>query len=106
MGRPSATSLGIHFQCFSTLRIKNVLLISNLNIPSFNLKPFPVILLQQTLLQSVPFFLTAPLEILTGHFHILQERCLPQDEAWLGMESMSSFFSVLDLVECHSILIP
>jgi len=46
---------GIHslsgqlFQHLTTLTVKNFPLISNLNLPSFNLKPFPLVLLSSTL---------------------------------------------------------
>ena len=40
----STTSMGSLFQSLTTLRVKNFLLISNLNLPSFSLKPFPPIL--------------------------------------------------------------
>jgi len=37
------------FQHLITLLVKNFPLISNLNLPSFNLKPFPIVLLLPTL---------------------------------------------------------
>jgi len=49
----SATSLDNLFQCLTTLTAKNLLLISNLNCLSFSLKPFPLVLSQQTLLKSL-----------------------------------------------------
>ena len=54
-------SLGSLFQCFTTLIVKNVFLIYSLNLPSFSLKPLPLILSQQALLKSLsPSFLQAP----------------------------------------------
>ena len=45
-------------QCLTTLTLKIFFLISNLNLPSFSLKPFHLVLSQQTLLKSLAFFLT------------------------------------------------
>ncbi|KAK4832076.1 hypothetical protein QYF61_020632 [Mycteria americana] len=50
----STTSLGNLFQCFTTLIVKNFFLISSLNLPSFSLKPLPLVLSQQVLLKT-PF---------------------------------------------------
>ncbi|KAK4825808.1 hypothetical protein QYF61_002413 [Mycteria americana] len=54
-GGTSTTSLGNLHQCFTTLIVKNFFLISSLNLPSFTLKPLPLVLSQQ-----------APLKILKG----------------------------------------
>ena len=52
------------FQCLATLSVKNFFLMSNLNLPSLSLKPFPIVLSQQTPLKSLfPSFLQ-PLQIL------------------------------------------
>ena len=49
--------------CASALIVKNFFLISNLNLPSFSLRPFPLVLSQQTLLKSLsPSFLYPPLK--------------------------------------------
>ena len=40
----SATSLGSLFQCLTTLLENNFFLISNLNLPWHNLRPFPLVL--------------------------------------------------------------
>ena len=46
----SSTALpGKLFQCFTTLSVKNFPLTSNLNLPSFSLKPFPLLLALFTL---------------------------------------------------------
>ena len=45
-------SLGNLCQCLTTLIIKYFFLISNLNLLSLSLKPFPLVLLPQTLLKS------------------------------------------------------
>jgi len=39
----STTSLGSLFQCLTTLSVKKCFLISNLNLPWHNLRPFPLI---------------------------------------------------------------
>ena len=57
----STASLGKLFQCFTTLTVKNFLLISNINLPSFSLQPFPLVLSLHTLVKSPsPSFLSAP----------------------------------------------
>ena len=48
----ATTSLGSLFQHFTILIVKNFPLTSNLNLPSFNLKPFPLVLLLSTLSKS------------------------------------------------------
>jgi len=54
----STTSLGRLCQYFTTTLVKNVFFISDLNLPSFSLKPFSLILSRQTLLESLsPSFL-------------------------------------------------
>jgi len=48
-------------QCFTTLMVKNFFLISNLNLPSFSLEPFRLVLSLHTLVKSPsPAFLSAP----------------------------------------------
>ncbi|KAK4816374.1 hypothetical protein QYF61_016278 [Mycteria americana] len=49
----SATSLGNLFQCLTTIITKNLFLISSLNLPSFSLKPLPLVLSQQALIKSL-----------------------------------------------------
>ena len=49
----STTSLGNLFQCLTTLTIEDFFVISNLNLPSLSLKPFPLFLSTQTLLKSL-----------------------------------------------------
>jgi len=51
----SITSLGSLCQCFTTLIVKNYFLVSSLNLPSFSLKPLPLVLSQQILLKK-PLF--------------------------------------------------
>ena len=51
--RASTTSLGNLFQCLATFIVNNFFLISNLILPSFSMKPFPPVLLQQILLKSL-----------------------------------------------------
>jgi len=43
-GGASTTSLGNLCQCFTTLIVKNFFLISSLSLPSFSLKPLPLVL--------------------------------------------------------------
>ena len=52
-GGASTTSLGSTFQCFTTLLVKNFFCISSLDLPSFSLKPLPLVLSQQALLKSL-----------------------------------------------------
>ena len=57
----SSTSLGSLFHCLATLIVNNVFFIPNLNLFSFCLKPFPLVLSSQTLLKSLyPSFLQVP----------------------------------------------
>ena len=51
-GWASTTSLGNLFQCLTTLSVKNLFLISNLNLP-FQLETISPVLPQQTLVKSV-----------------------------------------------------
>jgi len=48
----ATASLGNLFQDLTSLRVKNFFLISNLNQPSFNLKPLPLALSPQALVKS------------------------------------------------------
>ncbi|KAK4822238.1 hypothetical protein QYF61_011879 [Mycteria americana] len=48
----STTSLGNLFQCLTTLIVKNFFLISSLNLPSFSLKPLPLVLSLHALVKS------------------------------------------------------
>ena len=48
----ATASLGSLCQCVITLILKNFFLISNLNLPSFNLKPLPLVLFLQALVKS------------------------------------------------------
>jgi len=58
----ATVSLGNLFQCLATLTEKNFFLISNLNLPSFSLKPLPLVLSLLALVKSPsPAFLQAPL---------------------------------------------
>ena len=57
----ATASLGNLFQCFTTLMLKNFFQTSNLNLPSFSLQPFPLVLSLHTLVISPsPSFLEAP----------------------------------------------
>ena len=76
----STTSLGNLFQCLTTHTIKDFFLIFSLNLPSFSLKPFPLVLAKQSPKESVPFFLTAPLQVLKGCYQVSLEPSLLQAE--------------------------
>ena len=57
----SITSLGNLCQRLTTLSIRNFFLISSLDFPSLSLKPFPLVLSQQTLPKSLsPSFVYPP----------------------------------------------
>jgi len=57
----ATASLGSLGQCFTTLMGKNFFLIPDLNLPSFSLQPFPLVLSLHTLVKSPsPSFLQAP----------------------------------------------
>jgi len=57
----ATASLGNLCQCFTILMVKNFFLVSNLNLPSFSLQPFPLVLSVHTLVKSPsPSFLYAP----------------------------------------------
>jgi len=49
----ATASVGNLFQCFTTLMVKNFFLISNLDLPSFSLEPFPLVLSLHTLVKRV-----------------------------------------------------
>jgi len=58
----ATASLGNLGQGLTTLMVKNFFLISHLNVPSFSLQPFPLVLSLHTLVKSPsPSFLRAPL---------------------------------------------
>ena len=62
----ATASLGNLCQCFTTLTVKNFFLISNLNLPSFSLKLFPLVLSLHTL-WKVPLHPSCrPLQVLEG----------------------------------------
>jgi len=77
-GGPATASLGNLCQCFTTLMVKNFLLISHLNLSSFSLEPLPCVLSLHTLvkiivalLKSLRFGQFKIVEgILTGSIHI------------------------------------
>jgi len=56
---------------------ENLFLTSNLNLPPFGLKPFPLVLSQQTLLKNLPFFFIVPI-IMKGSYQISLEPSLLQ----------------------------
>jgi len=62
----STTSLGNLCQCLTTITAKNLFLISKLNLTSISLKPLPLVISQQTLLESLPpsFFTSSLMQLL------------------------------------------
>ena len=59
--RACAPSLGNLFLCLATLKCRRLFFISNLDLPSLSLKPFPLLFSPQTLVQSLsPSFLKLP----------------------------------------------
>ena len=68
-------------QCFAAFTVKKFFLVSILNLSSLSLKPFSLVLSQRApAKETVPFFLIAPLSILTGHYEISPEPSLLQAE--------------------------
>jgi len=58
-GWDTTTSLGNPFQYLTTFIVKSYFLISNLNLPSFSLKPF--LITTDPVKESVPCFLIVPI---------------------------------------------
>ena len=77
--RAFTTFLGNMCQCLTTL-VKKFYLISNLNLPSFSLRPFPLVLSQQTLLKSTSFYFYSALLILKGCYHVSPQPSIFQAE--------------------------
>ena len=62
LGMGHLPPLWLTCSCFTALIAKNFFLISSLNLPSFTLKPLPLVLSQQALAQEiVPFLPIVPL---------------------------------------------
>ncbi|KAK4831170.1 hypothetical protein QYF61_015640 [Mycteria americana] len=76
----STASLGNLFQCLATLIVKNFFLISNLNLPSFSLKPLPLVLSLQALVKSPPPAFLYPFRVLEGCYKVSLEPSLLQAE--------------------------
>ena len=74
----STASVGILFQCVTTLCVKNFLLISNLNLPCLSLRPFPLVLSLSTLVNSCSPSCICSLQVLEGHNEISPELSLFQ----------------------------
>jgi len=62
----ATASLGNLFQCFTTLMVKNFFLISNLNLPSFSLEPFPLVLSLHALVKSPSPSFLSPFQVLAA----------------------------------------
>ncbi|KAK4821583.1 hypothetical protein QYF61_024442 [Mycteria americana] len=90
----STTFLGNPFQCFTTLIIKKLFLISSLNLPSFGLKPLFLVLSQQALVKREVFhpsdhFCVPPLDPL-HQVHVLLVLRAPELDAVLQVRSHQS----------------
>ncbi|KAK4827794.1 hypothetical protein QYF61_021747 [Mycteria americana] len=88
----STTSLGNLFQCLTTLIVKNFFPISNLNLPSFSLKPLPLVLSLRALERySSPLiiFMAPPLDSLQ-QVHVLLMLGAPELNAVLQVGSHKS----------------
>jgi len=82
-GREGAAtaSLGNQGQGLTTLTGKNFFLISNLSLPSFSLKPSPLVLSLQALCKKVPLQLSCRLlQVLEGCSKVSLQPSLPQVE--------------------------
>ena len=76
----ATASLGNLCQGLTTLMVKNFFLMSNLNLPSFSVQPFPLVLSLHTLVNSPsPAFLQAT-QILAGCSKVIPEPSLLQAE--------------------------
>ena len=74
-------SLGHLCQCLTTLTVKSFILLANLNLPSFSLKPLPLVLLLHALVEShSPAFFVAHLQVLEGCSKASPQRSLLQAE--------------------------
>ncbi|KAK4819077.1 hypothetical protein QYF61_025310 [Mycteria americana] len=67
-------ALGNLLQCLTTLTVKNFFLVSNLNLPSFSLKPSPLVY------HYMPFFPAGPLQVLEGCYKVSPQPSLLQAE--------------------------
>jgi len=77
----STAFLGNLFQCLTTLRVKNLFPISNLNLPSFSLKPLPLVLSLHVLVK-VPLQLSCrALQVLEGCDKVSPEPCILKAES-------------------------
>jgi len=69
------------FQCLTILTVKNFFLIASSNLPSSNLKPFPLILLLPALIKSPSsVFLAGPLQVLEHCYWVSLQLSLLQAE--------------------------
>jgi len=76
----ATASLGSLGQCFTTFMVKNFFLISNLNLPSFSLEPFPLVLSLYTLRKAPLHPSCRPLQALKGCYKVTPESSLLQAE--------------------------
>ena len=115
----ATASLGNLFQCLTTLMVKNFFLIFDLNLPSFSLKPLPLVLSLRALVKSPsPAFLYVPFRywkaaeqpqlsqpFLTGEvFHPSDHFCgRPLDKVIFSMSLISAetFWFILAMNICR-----
>ena len=95
MDGASITPLGSLFQCLTTLSVKNVFLISILNLSSFSLKSFSLVFSQQTLLKSLsPSLLQFPF----GYWNtFLSEKGLVREEGVFSLDGVKEPWFVISL---------
>ena len=75
----STASLGNLFHCFTTLTVQSLFLTSDMNLPSFHLKPLHLFLPLHALVKSPsPAFLQSPSRCLEGCYEVSPEPSLLQ----------------------------
>jgi len=90
----STTPLGSLFQCLTTLSVRKCFLISNLNSPWHNLRPFPLVLSSVTSeKRPTPLSLEAPFRYwkraITSHLSLLLPRLNSPSSFSLSMQTSS-----------------
>ena len=95
------TALGSLCQCFTTLKVKNFLLASNLNPPSSSLKPLPLVLslLITCLSESCDVSLFS--ERSRIFFNVIFFGCLLLLHSWLRFRKVLAFRTSRQHLKCH-----
>ena len=95
----STASLGNLFQCLASLIVKNFFLIPNLNLPSFSLKPIPLVLSLHALVKSSsPAFLIHVHSVLKWCIFLISFLCWKRNiragsrVQWLWHMTVTQFF--------------